>query len=39
MVCDCWARAQEFGTDIRNWFENEGRERYGINNENAIGRR
>jgi len=33
MVCDCWARAQEFGTDIRNWFENEGRERYGMNDE------
>lgn len=20
MVCDCAARAQEFGTDVRNWF-------------------
>lgn len=20
MVCDCMARAQEFGTDIKNWF-------------------
>ncbi len=23
MVCDCMARAQEFGTDIRAWFKND----------------
>lgn len=31
MVCDCWARAQEFGTDIRDWFFNTAKYKYDIN--------
>lgn len=30
MVCDCVARAQEFGTDARIWFERHGTDRYGF---------
>lgn len=30
MVCDCFARSNEFGTDIRKWFEEEATKRYGF---------
>jgi hypothetical protein len=29
MVCDCKARSSEFGTDIRNWFDNDAKIKYG----------
>jgi hypothetical protein len=29
MVCDCKARSSEFGTDVRNWFDNEAKLKYG----------
>jgi len=28
MVCDCCARGQEFGTDIKKWFEEEATVKY-----------
>lgn len=30
MVCDWYARSQEFGTDLRVWFKQEAIERFGI---------
>jgi hypothetical protein len=30
LVCDCSARASEFGTDVREWFKEEFTEKYGI---------
>lgn len=30
MVCDCAARAQEAGTDIRKWFTDVAVEKYGV---------
>ena len=33
MVCDCTARAQEFGSDIRKWFHEEAKDIYGITEE------
>jgi len=38
MVCDCVARAQEFGTDARKWFENEATVKYGFKMEDIIGK-
>ena len=32
MVCDCLARSQEFGTDIKQWFYVEAPLRYGYKN-------
>ncbi len=34
MVCDCAARAQEFGSDVRTWFHNQAPTRYGFSFEN-----
>ena len=31
MVCDCLARSQEFGTDIKKWFFEEASKKYGYN--------
>lgn len=31
MVCDCYARSQEFGSDLRLWFGTEAVKKYGIN--------
>ena len=38
MVCDCTARAQEFGEDVRRWFfdEDKAPKRYGYLNDNKI---
>lgn len=30
MICDCFARSQEFGTDFRNWLENDAAKKYNI---------
>mgnify|MGYP003427237543 CR=1 FL=1 len=30
MVCDCVARSQEFGTDVRVWFFTKAKEKYGF---------
>lgn len=38
MVCDCVARAQEFGTDVRSWFENEATVKYGFTMEDPVGK-
>jgi hypothetical protein len=38
MVCDCVARAQEFGTDIREWFENEATIKYGFSMQEWVGK-
>ena len=36
MVCDCTARAQEFGTDVRIWFFDKAAKRYGYENDQEI---
>lgn len=40
MVCDCLARSQEFGTDVRDWFfglsKNSAPEKYGYNGLDAV---
>lgn len=38
MVCDCVARAQEFGTGVREWFENEATIKYGFKMDDHIGK-
>jgi hypothetical protein len=30
MVCDCAARSQEFGTDVRKWFQETATKKYGF---------
>jgi len=36
MVCDCLARSQEFGTDIRHWFFVEAPEKYKYDKTSAV---
>jgi hypothetical protein len=36
MVCDCTARAQEFGTDVRIWFFDKAPKKYGYENDQEI---
>jgi len=38
MVCDCVARGQEFGTDVRQWFEKEATEKYGFKMDDEVGK-
>jgi hypothetical protein len=38
MVCDCVARAQEFGTDARKWFYEEATKKYGFTLEDECGK-
>ena len=35
MVCDWYARAQEFGTDLRQWIDKEACKRYAIKRKSA----
>jgi len=37
MVCDCTARAQEFGSDVRDWFTRQATEKYGFKMDDAVG--
>lgn len=37
MVCDCTARSQEFGTNIREWFERTATKKYGFSMEDRVG--
>jgi hypothetical protein len=37
MVCDCFARAQEFGTDVKKWFEEEATKKYGFKMTDIVG--
>lgn len=39
MVCDCAARAQEFGTDVSNWFETVATEKYGFTMKDECGKK
>lgn len=38
MVCDCTARAQEFGTDIRKWFFTTAAKKYEFSEDDTVGR-
>ena len=37
MVCDCTARAQEFGSDVREWFTQQATSKYGFKMDDAVG--
>lgn len=37
MVCDCVARGNEFGTDVREWFATEATERYNFKMTDPVG--
>lgn len=37
MVCDCTARASEFGSDVRQWFINDATSKYKFKMEDEIG--
>lgn len=39
MVCDCAARAQEFGTDIIEWFRNSATKKYQFTFEDECGKK
>lgn len=39
MVCDCVARAQEFGTDARIWFFTEAQKKYEFGDFDTVGKR
>lgn len=39
MVCDCTARSQEFGQDIRQWFDTKARAKYGFEWSDRVGTR
>lgn len=36
MVCDWYARAQEFATDLRNWIQTEAVSRFGIEEDSEV---
>ncbi len=38
MVCDCAARSAEFGSDLRNWFEEIATKKYGFTMEDQVGK-
>ena len=37
MTCDCTARAQEFGSDVREWFTQQATGKYGFKMDDAVG--
>jgi len=39
MVCDCSARASEFGTDVRLWFKERATNKYNFTFEDEIGKK
>lgn len=39
MVCDCCARSSEFGTNIREWFEEEATIKYGFKMDDEVGQK
>lgn len=38
MVCDCIARGNEFGTDVREWFEKEATNKYSFEMNDEVGK-
>lgn len=39
MVCDCTRRSAEFGTDIRDWFDNDATKKYNFSMNDEVGRK
>lgn len=39
MVCDCFARGQEFGTNVLDWFANQGTKKYNFEMTDEIGKK
>ncbi len=39
MVCDCCARAAEFGSDVKDWFVRSATTKYGFKIDDEIGRK
>lgn len=39
MVCDCLARAQEFGTNVETWFSRNATKKYGFKMKDTVGKK
>ena len=39
MVCDCFARSQEFGTSVEDWFKNEATNKYQFKWDDEVGKK
>lgn len=39
MVCDCFARSQEFGTSVEDWFKNQATKKYNFKWNDEVGKK